>query len=228
MDTIPPSATPNIAPSEERVKELRKRASNYGSLPESTVNDILDDYSALKAEVKRLNTWHSTLSEAWKARAEKAEAENEKLRNEQALSDKAWDIQRDKLEKAEAESDGWTEVLEDAANKHLRNLDKIARLEAELAVILDAHTAMQTELATLRCEAATLRAEREELKMMHRGTEEARYKLEAELAKQAPLIDAVMGANLFPAPTDGRTCIDSHDKIIRAALALREKKGEKE
>ena len=172
MTTIPP----------ERVKELRKRASNYGSLPESTVNDILDDYSVLKAEVKRLNTWHSTLSEAWKARAEKAEAENEKLRNEQALSDKAWDIQRDKLEKAEAESDGWTEVLEDAANKHLRNLDKIARLEAELAVILDAHTAMQTELATLRCEAATLRAEREELKMMHRGTEEARYKLEAELA----------------------------------------------
>ena len=75
MTTITPSARPNIAPSEERVKELRKRASNYGSLPESTVNAILDDYSALKAEVKRLNTWHSTLSEAWKARAEKAEAE---------------------------------------------------------------------------------------------------------------------------------------------------------
>ena len=75
MTTIPPSAKPNIAISEERVKELRKRASNYGSLPESTVNDILDDYSALKGEVKRLNAWHSTLSEAWKARAEKAEAE---------------------------------------------------------------------------------------------------------------------------------------------------------
>ena len=49
-------------------------------------------------------------------------------------------------------------------------------------------------------------------------------KLQAELAKQAPLIEAVMGANLFPAPTDGRTCIDSHDKIIRAALALRQEK----
>ena len=75
MTTITPSARPNIAPSDDRIKELRKRASNYGSLPESTVNDILDDYSVLKAEVKRLNTWHSTLSEAWKARAEKAEAE---------------------------------------------------------------------------------------------------------------------------------------------------------
>jgi len=40
--------------STERVEELRKRASNYGSLPESTVNDILDDYSALKAEIERL------------------------------------------------------------------------------------------------------------------------------------------------------------------------------
>ena len=82
MTTIPPSAKPNIAPSEERVKELRKRASNYGSLPESTVNDILDDYSVLKAEVKRLNTWHSTLSEAWKARAEKSEARVKELEAE--------------------------------------------------------------------------------------------------------------------------------------------------
>lgn len=47
----------------------------------------------------------------------------------------------------------------------------------------------------------------------------------AQLAKQAPLVEAVMGANLFPAPTDGRTCIDSHEKIIRAALALREGEG---
>ena len=50
MTTIPPSARPNITA-------------------------VLDDYAALKAEVKRLNTWHSTLSEAWKARAEKAETE---------------------------------------------------------------------------------------------------------------------------------------------------------
>jgi len=224
MTTIPPSARPNITA-------------------------VLDDYAALKAEVERLNTWHSTLSEAWKARAEKAEAENEKLRNEQALSDKAWDIQRDKLEKAEAESDGWTEVLEDAANKHLRNLDKIARLEAELAVILDAHTAMQTELATLRCEAATLRAEREELKMMHRGTEEARYKLEAELAlgnkawdikqkqleearaelaKVAPLIEAAMGATLYDSEAPGVTLLEfselDEEAILRSALALREEK----
>ena len=32
-----------------------------------------------------------------------------------------------------AENEGWAEVLEDAANKHLRNLDRIAKLEAELA-----------------------------------------------------------------------------------------------
>ena len=123
MTTIPPSARPNIAPSEDRVKELQGWLAHDEVIPGDILDDllaILDDYSVLKAEVKRLNTWHSTLSEAWKDRAEKAEA---------------------------------------------------------------------------------------------------------QLAKQAPLIEAVMGANLFPAPTDGRTCIDSHDKIIRAALALREGEG---
>ena len=40
--------------SDDRIKELRKRASNYGSLPESTINDILDDYSSLRAENERL------------------------------------------------------------------------------------------------------------------------------------------------------------------------------
>jgi regulator of replication initiation timing len=211
MTTIPP----------ERVKELREwledvcfndQAEVLGDIPKDLLV-ILDDYEEMRE---------------WKDRAEKAEAENEKLRNEQALSDKAWDIQRDKLEKAEAESDGWTEVLEDAANKHLRNLDKIARLEAELAVILDAHTAMQTELATLRCEAATLRAEREELKMMHRGTEEARYKLEAELAKQAPLIQAAVGATLYDSEAPGVTLLEfselDEEAILRSALALREGK----
>ena len=41
-----------------------------------------------------------------------------------------------------------------------------------------------------------------------------------------PLLEAAAGARLFPAPTDGRTCIDGHDKIIRAALAYRERSGQ--
>jgi hypothetical protein len=69
--------------SDDRIKELRKRASNYGSLPESTINDILDDYSSLRAENERLWTENKALSSAvrygWKARAEKAEAELEKM-----------------------------------------------------------------------------------------------------------------------------------------------------
>jgi hypothetical protein len=47
-------------------------------------------------------------------------------------------------------------------------------------------------------------------------------KAEAELERARPLLEAVMGAKLFPAPTDGRTCIDSHEKIIRQALVYKE------
>jgi hypothetical protein len=76
MITIPP----------ERAKELRdglitikqealKKGWNDDVLDCDDTIAILDDYSALKAEAKRLNTWHSTLSEAWKARAIKAEAQ---------------------------------------------------------------------------------------------------------------------------------------------------------
>lgn len=55
--------------------------------------DILEDYRKaespsvldrvipdIKAEVERLNTWHSTISQVWKDRAEKAEAKLEKQR----------------------------------------------------------------------------------------------------------------------------------------------------
>ena len=97
MTTIPPSAKPNIAPSDDRVKELRDLATEgltnakeyvdlflEGAVRESwekrvrfwaDLLAILDDYSSMRAEVERLNTWHSTLSEAWKERAERAESE---------------------------------------------------------------------------------------------------------------------------------------------------------
>ena len=75
-----------------------------------------------------------------------------------------------------AENEGWAEVLEDAANKHLRNLDRIA-------------------------------------------------KLEAELAKQAPLIQAVVGATLYDSEAPGVTMLEFGEQaeraILRAALALR-------
>jgi len=94
MTTIPPSARPNIAPSEERVKELREwlieneytkiDGIEIPSLRVRQMLAILDEHSALKAEAKRLNTWHSTLSEAWKARAEKSEARVKELEAELA------------------------------------------------------------------------------------------------------------------------------------------------
>jgi len=73
---------PNIPT--ERVKELRERLDEalqewpllfLSGVEIEELLVLLSDYAALKAEVERLNTWHSTLSEAWKARAEKAEAE---------------------------------------------------------------------------------------------------------------------------------------------------------
>ena len=188
MTTITPSARPNIAPSDDRIKELRKRASNYGSLPESTVNDILDDYSALKGEVKRLNTWHSTLSEAWKARAEKSEAENERLKT--AL----WDALKNRPIKVTVEPEGATDLLE-----------RLRKAEAELKVA--------------------------------GGTIEEIVKAwcldKAELAKQAPLIQAVMRAWIAAdhpvANSVMRTLVFANaiheDDILRAALKYRE--GEK-
>ena len=71
--------------SDDRIKELRKRASNYGSLPESTINDILDDYSSLRAEneglkenVQRCEENYAEalhLASTYQETAEKAEAE---------------------------------------------------------------------------------------------------------------------------------------------------------
>ena len=86
--------------STERVEELRRRASNYGSLPEWTVNDILDDYSALKAENELLrkdnNYFHAGFDsvredyEEQKARAEKSEAQLAKVCERNKLMDETF------------------------------------------------------------------------------------------------------------------------------------------
>ena len=62
---------------------------------------------------------------------------------------------------------------------------------------------------------------------------EKNINLEAELAKQAPLIEAAMGATIskYQDVTGGSSVLipffsDGDDDILRAALKLREKKGE--
>ena len=260
MTTITPSARPNIAPSEERVKELiewaektlelhRLRcdlAATWGvndTVAEADLLAILDDYSALKAEVKRLNTWHSTLSEAWKARAEKSEAENERLKT--AL----WDALKNRPIKVTVEPEGATDLLERLrkAEAELKvaggTIEEIVKAwcldKAELAKQAPLIEAVNkwdgrvTDWASIKpliqavdvYRAAKAEAELVLEKMLTADLTRDVNEAHTQLAKQAPLIEAVMGANLFPAPTDGRTCIDSHDKIIRAALALREGEG---
>ena len=86
MPNIPPSAKPNIAISEERVKELRKYVWDSHRLESDTafrhdLLSILDDYSALKAENERLREENGVFdselgrlrmeNEKWCAREEK-------------------------------------------------------------------------------------------------------------------------------------------------------------
>jgi len=182
----------------ERVKELREwlieneytkiDGIEIPSLRVRQMLAILDEHSALKAEAKRLNTWHSTLSEAWKARAEKSEAENERLKT--AL----WDALKNRPIKVTVEPEGATDLLE-----------RLRKAEAELKVA--------------------------------GGTIEEIVKAwcldKAELAKQAPLIQAVMRAWIAAdhpvANSVMRTLVFANaiheDDILRAALKYRE--GEK-
>ena len=88
--------------------------------------------------------------------------------------------------------------------KELHNLGKAyKKAEAQLAKVCERNKLMDETFGSLL---------------------EKNINLEEQLAKQVPLIQAVMEVKLFPAPTDGRTCIDSHEKIIREALKLREGK----
>jgi hypothetical protein len=94
----------------------------------------------------------------------------------------------------------------------------------DLLAILDDYSSLRAENETLKDKLAEVTkswstAERDATHLYARM-----MKAEAQLAKQAPLIQAVMEAKLFPAPTDGRTCIDSHEKILREALKLRSEK----
>ena len=93
---------PNIAISEERVKELMERSTDGLTNAKEYVDLFLE----------------GAVRESWKKRASFWADLLVILEDYSALK---------------TENDGWAEVLEDAANKHLQNLDKIARLEAELA-----------------------------------------------------------------------------------------------
>ena len=202
MTTITPSARPNIAPSDDRIKELRKRASNYGSLPESTVNDILDDYSVLKAEVKRLNTWHSTLSEAWKTRAEKSEAENERLKT--AL----WDALKNRPIKVTVEPEGATDLLE-----------RLRKAEAELKV---AGGTIEEIVKAWCLDKAELVLEKMLTADLTRDVNEAH----TQLAKRAPLIEAVMADDSEPSFIEvqlrAHMNVEKLERLLRAALKLRD------
>ena len=144
MTTIPP----------ERVEKARWWLKEFmplgGGMLEEVIA-ILSGYSALKEEVKRLNTWHCTISEAWKARAEKTEAQ---------------------LEKAKSD------LIDESKRR------------AAIAKSLQAH--------------------------------------QDQLAKQAPLIEAVMGATLYDSEAPGVTLLEfselDEEAILRAALALRKEK----
>ena len=131
-----------------------------------------------------------------------------------------------------------------------RDLSRIDYID--LLAVLDSYSALKAELTTLK-------AEREELGMMHKGTEEARYKLEveverlsgdlakalvnnhavaleteknlrtkaeAELERQRPLVEAVMGAGLWhhqalPGMKRQQFFARDEEAILRAAQKLR-------
>ena len=88
MTTIPPSAKPNIAPSEERAKELRARLQLWqDEHPWWTGSDerakadllgVIDD----RERLEHLHNLDHSLADQWLARAEKAEAQLEKAKSD--------------------------------------------------------------------------------------------------------------------------------------------------
>jgi len=88
----------------------------------------------------------------------------------------------------------------------------------DLLAILDDYSALRAENERLRtdCAVATKMLDLAEGIIEKQG---------AELTKQRPLIEAVMGAVVYES-VDGKTRLrgDSEDTILRAALALREEK----
>jgi len=110
--------------------------------------------------------------------------------------------------------------IEDAFGEWGQDRPIVARVKADLLAILSSYSALKVENERLRERAATL-----EIDVYARtGRLE---KAEAQLAKQAPLIEAVMGANEFGIhwTMEGKGWDDGVDAILRAALKLREEKG---
>ena len=221
----------------ERVKDIRDSVENHIAEPNEdwleTINypdllAILDEHSALKAEVERIrgnlrlveadrDVGYEKLS-IWKGRAEKAEAEL-------ALGNKAWDIQRDKLEKAEAENEGWAAVLEDAANKHLRNLDRIARLQAENERLRADKESLRRLLRDALTSAQDKEAELAAAQMTNAKNGAVIIEQMVALEHQRPLVEAVMGVGINQLKAGvGLHTVGMCRPILAAALALREEK----
>jgi len=126
----------------------------------------------MRAEVKRLNTWHTTLSESWKARAEKAEAE-----------------------------------LTRAEDRHHIDLMELRAQEAQLAKVCERNKLMDENFGSLL---------------------EKNINLEEQLAKQRPLIEAVMAEDAEPSFIEvqlrAHMNVEKLERLLRAALALRMEK----
>lgn len=73
---------------------------------------ILFSGEMVKAEVERLNTWHTTISEAWKARAEKAEAAHIKDLEHIKARDDSFGVLLDSNIRLEEELARWKPLLE--------------------------------------------------------------------------------------------------------------------
>ena len=106
----------------------------------------------------------------------------------------------------------------ESINDLLAILSDYEKMRAEIEHRCDQRDAALESIGLLSAQLAKVKADFSEALKIG-------YDQQADLEKFRPLIEAVMGAELFPAPTDGRTCIDSHEKIIREALKLRGGEG---
>jgi hypothetical protein len=188
---------------------------------------ILDDYSALKAENERLRIAKDGLRESLgiccamgkehKARAEKAEAENDKLITE--LSHHQHDLfyEKQAREKAEAELVDEQKRRAAIAESLQDHQDEIERLRADCAV------------ATKMLDLADGIIEKQGAELLTAQMTNAKngaviIEQMAQLAKQAPLIEAIGGPGEGEIEWGQYSTTKTAEAILRAALALREEK----